>query len=334
MAQQEEQQARVVVFVSSARRNCRHRKAIRQTWLRFARPPSEDAPESTALSGEERARLTVRFVVSRKGADQNDADDAALDAALDAEHAQHGDLFFASTPEGYDRLWAKALEFLKTALEHDLAQSIAYFFHADDDSYVRLDLLVRDVLFNAASPAPRSSFYWGYAWNCPQQNPGAITSPIRDPRNKSHMPEADYPYESYPPFCSGCGFALSRDLALALVEGLASGNVRRQYRVLDPPFGVYLCGPPPPEGRGLFGTGGGGGAVTPVHDGRVRPYRALPLFAASTIVQHYLRPEEMGPFHSRVLGVLEGQEEEEEEQGGGAAAHLYEQLVGMGLLRR
>jgi hypothetical protein len=339
MAQQEEKQARVVVFVSSSRNHSRHRRAIRQTWMRFAHPPSEDAAESTALPAEDRARLTVRFVVSRKGAatDQNDDADAALDAALDAEHAQHNDLFFASTPEGYDRLWAKALEFLRVQLQQDSNQkSIAYFFHADDDSYVRLDLLVREVLFGPAAsppaPAPRSRFYWGYAWNAPQQNPGATASPIRDPRNKSHMPEGDYPFESYPPFCSGCGFALSRDLAASLVEGLASGRVRGQYRVLDPPFGVFLCGPPPPEGRGLFGSGA---QVTPVHDGRVRPYRALPLFDARTIVQHYLRPEEMGPFHTRVLATLEGkEEEEEEEEGGGAAAGLYNQLVGMGLLRR
>jgi hypothetical protein len=43
-----------------------------------------------------------------------------------------------------------------------------------------------------------------------------------------------------------------------------------------------------------------GGPIQPVHDERVRPYRGLPIFAAATIVQHYLAPEEMAPFHQQV----------------------------------
>jgi hypothetical protein len=36
----------------------------------------------------------------------------------------------------------------------------------------------------------------------------------------------------------------------------------------------------------------------------VRPYRGIPIFDGGTLVQHYLRPEEMRPFHSQVLGCL------------------------------
>jgi hypothetical protein len=42
------------------------------------------------------------------------------------------------------------------------------------------------------------------------------------------------------------------------------------------------------------------GPVVPVHDERVRPYRGIPVFKSSTVVQHYLTPEEMSPFHSQV----------------------------------
>jgi hypothetical protein len=333
--QQQQQQHRVRVFVSSSRKNAAHRRAIRNTWLRFLRP---DGPESNILTPQERARVTVRFVVSRKPAPEDDDDDGAkaVDAALDAEAKQHGDIFFAATPEGYGRLWAKALEYLRAELELEDAgerasPTIAHFFHADDDSYVRLDLLLRDVLsFPPSAPCARARFYWGYVWNS-EANPGARTSPIRDPRNKSHMPVDDYPFDAYPPFCSGCGFALSRDLAAALVRGVASGAVRAQFRVLDPPFGVYLCGPPPPEGWGLFERGA---AVVPVHDARVRPYRALPLFDASTVVQHYARPEEMRPFHAQVMEALEGGGGGGGEEQGAAARGLYAELVGMGLLRR
>jgi hypothetical protein len=59
----------------------------------------------------------------------------------------------------------------------------------------------------------------------------------------------------------------------------------------DPPFGIHLCGDPdacvvsPP--------------VVPVHEERVRPYRPLPTFRANTIVQHYLKAEEMRPYHEQ-----------------------------------
>lgn len=63
----------------------------------------------------------------------------------------------------------------------------------------------------------------------------------------------------------------------------------------DPPFGIHLCGSDfcvLPDGP-----------VKPVHDDRVRPYRGIPIFKPSTIVQHYLAPEEMLPFHQQVLAV-------------------------------
>lgn len=44
------------------------------------------------------------------------------------------------------------------------------------------------------------------------------TAPIRNVRNKSHMPVEHYPLDHYPPFCSGCGFVLSWDLVLALTH--------------------------------------------------------------------------------------------------------------------
>lgn len=154
-----------------------------------------------------------------------------------------------------------------------------------------------------------------------------------------------YALDYYPPFASGCGFILSRDLVQALVKeplpdyrllvrmcwtaifsgpqptriagrhllGSYAGSscclpVRcwqagsvhacmymrgaRCAHVQDPPFGIHLCGKDLcvlPEGP-----------VTPVHDPCVRPYRGIPIFKPTTIVQHYLTAEEMGPFHAQV----------------------------------
>jgi hypothetical protein len=48
-----------------------------------------------------------------------------------------------------------------------------------------------------------------------------------------------WPFNFYPPFASGCGFVLSWDLVLALTSAPLPN-----YRLLDPPFGIHLCGPP------------------------------------------------------------------------------------------
>ncbi len=100
----------------------------------------------------------------------------------------------------------------------------------------------------------------------------------------------------------------------------------------DPPFGIHLCGPPD---RCILDA-----PVTPVHEERVRPYRPLPMWRPDTLVQHYMQPEEMAPFHGRALGRLPpagtngDQQEDSSNSASSKAEQLYNTLVGMGLLRR
>ncbi len=82
--------------------------------------------------------------------------------------------------------------------------------------------------------------------------------------------------------------------------------------------------------------------VVPVHDDRVRPYRPIPIFHSSTIVQHYLKAEEMKPFYKQALesaaaATAGGSTELDAlKQGTGQTPpeQLYSTLVQMGLLRR
>jgi hypothetical protein len=175
-------------------------------------------------------------------------------------------MVFLDVPEGYDKLWRKVL----ACMAHLAAggRRCDYFMHADDDSFVRLDLLLpllvgvclselvqchplllglvcaggprpvrarsSDLPSRArassglptAAPSlpplcrcsqdasPRQRFYWGYIWD---GTGNRVTAPIRNPLNKSYMPEEDYPLDHYPPFASGCGFVLSWDLVTALL---------------------------------------------------------------------------------------------------------------------
>lgn len=72
-------------------------------------------------------------------------------------------------PEGYAHLWRKSLAFLDllaaeeddgngsdAALPSPSGRRVDYVMHADDDSFVRLDLLLP-----LLRGAPRERFYWG-----------------------------------------------------------------------------------------------------------------------------------------------------------------------------
>ena len=252
--------------------------------------------------------------------------------AFRAESEEHGDIMLLTdAPDGYEGLWRKALIFLKTLVSRHSQPGAPppprYVMHADDDSFVRLPLLMREVL----STSPATRFYWGYIWD--QVTGNRVTAPIREPRNKSHMPVEQYPLDSYPPFASGCGFILSWDLVLELTrEDLPD------YRLLDPPFGIHLCGDPPPKGRLITSDMI---PIQPAHDERVRPYRPLPTFRPDTIVQHYLRPEEFAPYYTQALesDLEQGTAEVnggkgKEEPSISAPEQLYQSLVDLGLLRR
>lgn len=135
--------------------------------------------------------------------------------------------------------------------------------HADDDSFVRLDLLLKEF-----EEKPKEKLYWGYIWNSGLRT----TRPIRDPTAKSYMPYSQFPKdEPYPPFASGCGFILTRDLVTYLVSRMEQLT---PYR-LDVAFGIWL--------EPLSST------ITIENEDRIRPYRHLPLFHSETIVQHYMR---------------------------------------------
>jgi len=200
---------------------------------------------------------------------------------LRKEAEAEGDITLVDVAEGYEHLWRKALVFLGSLVAGGRSD-LTYVMHADDDSFVRLDLLMP---FLAA--CPRERFYWGYIWD---GTGNRVTAPIRNTRNKSHMPQEQYPLDYYPPFASGCGFVLSWDLVLELTK-----QPLANFRLLDPPFGIHLCGPPA-DGYLVLAE-----PVVPVHDERVRPYRPLPIYRPGTLVQHYLRPEEMKPYYENAL---------------------------------
>jgi len=153
------------------------------------------------------------------------------------EKRKKGDIVEIEIEDSYETLGRKTLEFMRWVEER---YRYKYFMHCDDDSFIRLDLLLP--LFHSLPPL---RLYWGYIWDnlnstvYSQNNMTAhrVTKPIRDPQAKSYMPLHQYSLDSYPPFACGCGFGLSQDLVEYLV---GCSSMLKDYRLVDVAFGIYL----------------------------------------------------------------------------------------------
>jgi len=267
----------------------RRRRAVRRTYL-------------TALREQQlQGTVEYRFLLGEPPT-------AEEGAALDAEQAEFGDLLRVCVPESYETIFAKVVAAWRWAVAtHDFA----FWMHADDDSYVRLDLLLGWVRSPAASP--QEGVYAGYLWD---GSDGRRTKPLRDPAQKSYMPVEQWPHDSYPPFASGCGHLIACDLVGKLVELSPSMSFFRGG-VFDVAIGIYLA---------RLAASGAVANLRLVHIEGVRPYRPLPLFRRETLVQHYMQPEEFRQFHERAVAAA-AEADGGAGPGGGAAAPESEQRI-------
>ena len=118
----------VLLFISSAAGYERRRKVVRQTYL-----------TALAAGSEMARRVRYRFLLGAPKPDQVEA--------LAAEQAEYGDLLQVTVPESYETLFPKVIAAWRWAVA---THEFGFWMHADDDSYIRLDLLLRWL----ASPVP------------------------------------------------------------------------------------------------------------------------------------------------------------------------------------
>jgi len=185
---------RLILMIDSGATYFDRRNAIRSSWLQYLSSPSSPIPENL------RKQIEVKFVVGWN---------AAVQDKISLEATQFGDIIQVPVPDAYDTILRKMLHFLCIVSNNF---TFDYFMHADDDSFVRLDLLL-----STLDKLPSQRVWWGYIWNLPGGNRWA--RPLRNPSHKSYMPVSQYSSdEPYPPFASGCGFVLSSDLACWLAH--------------------------------------------------------------------------------------------------------------------
>jgi len=276
----------LVIMVDSGNNYYTRRKSIRNSWMKYL--TSEDSP----LTPENKKRIVVKFVLGKKEG-----------VNVSEEIKQYNDIVMVDVEDSYYNLALKTLHFMKWTSETYGKNGFTYFMHADDDSFVRLDLLL-----SLLETKPTKNYCYGYMWN----NGLRVTKPLRNPTAKSYMPYDQYPEDTpYPPFACGCGFVLTNDLIGYLVENLASFKF---YRLVDVAFGMYLA----PLGN----------RITFENDERVRPYRHLPLFDPETIIQHYMKPEEFRGYYQKSIGKESHSTDQK------IPENLYSMMANMGLMKR
>jgi hypothetical protein len=327
----------VLLIIFSAAGYERRRRMLRRTYLSLLSPDNAASP----LSPADRAAIQFRFVLGSPLAEQA--------TTLEAEQREHGDLVQLKVFESYETIWPKLVAAWRWSIRD---VSFRFWMHADDDSYIRPDLL----LAYLRQPAtPTAGLYAGYIWDGSE---GRRTRPLRDPTAKSYMPHEQWPNDSYPPFASGCGFILSLDLVTALVGASAGFSF---FRTHDVAVGIELArlyrgrgknlgkekdwgkqkdwGEEHPLGKEKHrgeepdrGTETDAAPLTITHLDTVRPYRPLPLFRDDTMVQHYLQPEEMTEYHARAY--LAAPESDERREADARIAEVYDLFVSAKVLRR
>jgi galactosylxylosylprotein 3-beta-galactosyltransferase len=298
----------VLLIISSAAGYERRRRALRRTYLSDVhgrRKQQQQPHDSNKGCSKDKCfggKVEYRFLVG-------EAPTAEERAALRAENAEHGDLLFVGVPESYETIFAKVVAAWRWAVA---AYEFTFFMHADDDSYVRLDLLLDWVRSPAAIPS--QGLYAGYMWDGSE---GRRTKPLRDPAQKSYMPIDQWPHGSYPSFASGCGHLIAYDLVAKLVAKSPTMNFFRGG-VFDVAIGIYLAGIAAADPKVNLRL---------LHLDAIRPYRPLPLFRPDTLVQHYMQPEEFQQFHERVVAATAAVGMGKEDQAAATAAESEQRIA-------
>ena len=162
------------VIVFTGPEGAERRKAVRETWTKLTDPAY---------------KVVVNFVVGTEGLSQK------LSQNLDFERKQNNDLIILPNhKESYSKLTEKLL---KTIVWVNSNVESQFFMKADDDSFVRLDKLSKDL--NAKSHLGR--LYWGFFRG--------------DSNVKKRGPWAEEKWilcDHYLPYALGGGYVISTDL--------------------------------------------------------------------------------------------------------------------------
>ncbi|XP_004697381.1 beta-1,3-galactosyltransferase 5-like [Echinops telfairi] len=168
----------LVLLVTSSHRQAPARMAIRQTWGR-----------ANVVEG----RQIKTFFLLGATATQHDM------TAVSQEGQRHGDIIQKDFVDVYANLTLKTMMGMEWV--HHFCPQAAFVMKTDSDMFVNVYYLTQLLLKKNRT----TRFFTGFD----------ITNglPIRDKSSKWFVSKDEYPWDRYPPFCSGTGYVFSSDVA-------------------------------------------------------------------------------------------------------------------------
>ncbi|KAL8581846.1 hypothetical protein ACOMHN_010220 [Nucella lapillus] len=198
LAPSRELKTTLVVTVMSGPGNQHQRNTIRKTWV-------SDAPADSIL---------VKFVIGTRNVSEE-----ALQS-INREQFLHNDLLlFPTFAESYANLTTKLLYTLQWV---DLTMDYKYLLKADDDSYVRVGLILKELRHK-----PSERLYWGF-----------FNGRAHVKKSGKWAEKAWFLCDRYLPYALGGGYVLSSDL----VHYVSTNNQFLQhYLSEDVSLGTWLA---------------------------------------------------------------------------------------------
>ncbi|NXT72789.1 B3GT5 galactosyltransferase, partial [Chaetops frenatus] len=203
----------LLLLIPSAAAHLERRSAVRHTWGGAAPPGGHTWPG--ALPGALRTRSV--FVLGTGGSPWRQRE-------VLREWRRHGDILQGDFPDTYANLTWKTLLLLRWA--RACCAGAPFLLKADDDVFVNVAAVATHLAAWPAAPPPR--LYLGRVHRG--------VAPNRDPRSRHHVAVATYAAPSFPPYCSGTAYVLSRQAAAAVL-----GQAGRVPLQLPEDVWVGLC---------------------------------------------------------------------------------------------
>ncbi|XP_050295285.1 beta-1,3-galactosyltransferase 1-like [Anthonomus grandis grandis] len=198
----------LLVLISSAPKNFKRRKVIRDTW------------------GQNDAKVKTLFMIGS-------VIQTEIQQSLNYENVLYKDIVQGNFQDSYDNLTYKSVMALKYVTYY--CPNAKYILKADDDIFVNMPL-IKNYLANDISPYGVANFIQCHL---------LLNSPIfRGNSSKWSIPDSFFPGESkYPPYCSGAWAIISPDVIFKLY----TQSQKTAYLNIEDIFLFVLAGAKYPE---------------------------------------------------------------------------------------
>ena len=177
---------RLIIFICTEIDNFDTRNVLRKTWL------------SDLLGNTKDIRYTFLLGKARNN-------DAQLQRKVMAENEINRDILLENFIDNYYNLTLKTIMGLRWVSQE--CSNAQFVMKVDDDVYIN----IRNLL-------PVLDLYKGELKTSIGGYCGRNGSPTRDKSSKFYLSHEDYPYDTFPPYCSGTGYIFSISLAKQLFE--------------------------------------------------------------------------------------------------------------------